>query len=134
MKRMSFTASAAVTVLWMAATNAAPFGADIVGKHGMTHASLVLQNDVNTMMHSAVPVLVVRTTHNQQTIACGKMLRTDTLVTHMDSPQQWSETWTYQVCQTQIAIPIDFTPDGHGGANFAIEVQKVKASPLPPHR
>jgi hypothetical protein len=133
MKRI-FCAASAIALVWlMSPANAAPFGADIVGKHGMTHASLVLQNDVSNMMHNAVPVLVERATGNQQSIACGKMLRTDTVVTHMDSSQQWSETWTYQVCQTQIAIPIDFTPDGHGGANFAIKAGNVKASAIPAH-
>jgi hypothetical protein len=133
MKRFSFAASA-VALVWIASpANAAPFGADIVGKHGMTHASLVLQNDVNNMMHNAVPILVERATGNPQSIACGKMLRTDTVVTHMDNAQQWSETWTYQICQTQIAIPINFTPDGHGGANFAIKVENVKTTPIPAH-
>ena len=131
MRRYEF---AAVALVWLASPAiAAPFGADIVGKHGMTHASLVLQNDVSTMMHNAVPVLVERATGNQQSIACGKMQRTDTVVTHMDNPQQWSETWTYQVCQTQIAIPIDFTPDGHGGANFGVKPQNVKVAPIPAH-
>jgi hypothetical protein len=134
MKRMSFVASAAALVWLISSAIAAPFGADIVGKHGMTHSSLVLQNDVNNMMHNAVPILVERATGNQQSIACGKMLRTDTVVTHMDNSQQWSETWTYQVCQTQIAIPIDFTPDGHGGANFAVKTENVKVTPMRAHR
>ena len=109
---------------------AAPFGAEIVGKHGLTHADLVLQNDVNNMMHTVVPVLVERATGDSKSIACGKMLRVDTVVAHMDNPNQWSEVWTYHVCQVQIAIPIDFVPDPHGGTNFTIRSENVKVGPL----
>ena len=113
------------------AASAAAFGADIIGKHGFTHASQVLQNDVNVLMHNAVPVLVRRATGRDDSIACGKMLRTDTVVTHMDSSSKWSETWTYTVCATQIAIPIDFTPDGKGGAYFALRTHALKLGPAP---
>ena len=115
--------------LLVCGAHAAEFGADIVGKHGFTHASPQLQTDVNTMMHSAVPILVRRATGSEAAIACGKMLRTDTVVTHMTSSQRWSETWTYTVCATEIAVPIDFKPDGKGGCYFTVREKDVVARP-----
>jgi hypothetical protein len=110
---------------------AAVFGAAITGKHGLTHASVVLQNDVNAMMHNAVPILVRRATGSDKSIACGRMVRIDTIVTHMVSSSQWSETWTYQVCQTKISIPIDFVPDGKGGTYFTLRPKNETVVPSP---
>jgi hypothetical protein len=125
------TVFSVLPVLFCSTAFAAPFGADIVGKHGMTHADATLLNDVNNMMHTAVPVLVERVTRDPKSIACGQMVRTDTIVTHMDNPNQWSEVWTYRVCDVQIAIPINFVPDPQGGTNFAIKSENVKVTPLP---
>ncbi|HEY5336827.1 MAG TPA: hypothetical protein VIJ85_01380 [Rhizomicrobium sp.] len=99
--------------------NAAGSGASLVGKHGQTYASQQLQNDVRAELDGIMPILVKRATGDDQSIACGTVERIDTVVTLMDYPRRWSETWTYQVCDTQISIPIDFTPDGHGGAYFS---------------
>jgi hypothetical protein len=114
-----------------AGAGAGGFGAAITGKHGLTHASAVLQNDVNAMMHNAVPTLVRRATGSGKSIACGRMVRIDTIVTHMDSSSQWSETWTYQVCQTRISIPIDFVPDGKGGTYFTLRPKNEVVAPSP---
>jgi hypothetical protein len=133
MNRAKLCAPIGALALLASTAHAAPFGADIVGKHGMTHADALLLNDVNNLMHNAVPVLVERTTHDPKSIACGQMVRTDTVVTHMDSPHQWSEIWTYRVCQVQIAIPLNFLPDPNGGTNFAIKADAVKVTPIPGH-
>ena len=100
----------------------------VIGKHGQTHADPVLQNDVNNMMHSAVPVLVQRAA-GQTAIACGKMVRIDTVVTKMIANSNWSETWTYIVCDTQIAIPIDFVPSPKGGTDFTLRTKDVVVGP-----
>lgn len=127
--RLSATACAVLAFAVHAA--AAEYGAPIAGKHGFTHTSPALQNDVNTMMHNAVPVLVMRAL-GQPAIACGRMDRIDTVVTQMVSPQQWSETWTYHICATKIAIPIDFRPDGHGGAYFTLRTKDDVIAPMAP--
>ena len=104
----------------------------VIGEHGHTHADPVLQNDVNNMMHSAVPVLVQRAA-GQAAIACGKMVRIDTVVTKMIANSNWSETWTYIVCDTQIAIPIDFVPSPQGGTDFTLRTKDVVVGPAPKH-
>ena len=67
----------------------------------------------------------------QQAIACGHMVRVDTFVTKMVTNDKWSETWTYVVCDTQIAIPIDFVPSLQGGTDFTLRSKDVVVGPAP---
>ena len=102
----------------------------VVGKHGQTHADPTLQNDVNNLMHNAVPSLV-QSAAGPGAIACGKMTRVDTVVTKFVTNDRWSETWTYIVCQTQIAIPIDFVPSPQGGTDFTLRAKDIVVGPAP---
>lgn len=123
------TAGAVALAFGVAMSSAAPLKV-MVGKHGETHADLRLQNDVNDLMHRAVPVLVERA-KGPAAIACEKMTRVDTVVTKMVTNDQWSETWTYVVCDTQIAIPIDFVPSPQGGTDFTLRSKDVVVGPAP---
>ena len=130
--RILFPIAASMCLCLVASGTAAAETKVVIGKHGQTHADPVLQNDVNNMMHSAVPVLVQRAA-GQAAIACGKMVRIDTVVTKMIANSNWSETWTYIVCDTQIAIPIDFVPSPQGGTDFTLRTRDIVVGPAPRH-
>jgi hypothetical protein len=115
--------------LALTAASAAPYKV-VLGKHGQTHADPRLQDDVNNLMHTAVPELVQRAA-GPPAIACGKMVRVDTVVTKMVTNDEWSETWTYIVCNTKIAIPIDFVPSPRGGTDFTLRAKDVVVGPAP---
>jgi hypothetical protein len=102
----------------------------VVGKHGVTDASPQLQNDVRAEIDGMLPTLVAQAKGSGKSPICGAVERIDTVVTLMDYPRRWSETWTYRVCDMQISVPIDFTPDGHGGAYFSAHASLSDVKPL----
>jgi hypothetical protein len=126
--RSGFSVALALGCLLASAAMAAAAQKVVIGKHGQTHADPTLQNDVITLMHTAVPVLTQRLA-GPAAIACGKMTRIDTVVTKMVTNDAWSETWTYVVCDTQIAIPIDFVPSPKGGTDFTLRTKDVVVGP-----
>ena len=123
---------AAAFLLTPGIAGAADAAGPVVGKHGVTYASQQLQNDVRAELDGVLPTLIAHAKGGDKAPVCGSVERTDTVVTLMDYPRRWSETWTYSVCDMQISVPIDFTPDGHGGAYFAAHSSLANVKPLSP--
>jgi len=92
----------------------------VIGQHHQTHASQTLQNDVLATAHEAVPAITAHFA-GQEAIACGKMELADTMVTKLVANGPWSEQWTWTICGNVTSVPIEFTPDGKGGTNFAFK-------------
>ena len=105
----------------------APAAADdedraLIGIPGYTKTDDVLRADVMRLAVRYVPALAKRKTGNAMLGACRRVAFVDAMITSIDDQirGRWTETWTLDVCNAVVTMPISFESDDAGGTNFKL--------------
>jgi len=111
-------------------------GAQALDRMGETRATLKLSRDVARTVNPGLRVVAARLSGDQGKLGCKDV---KLLALALDGPIEgaeylpyatpqlaraylvrgkWQERWTWDVCETKVETPIEFTADGLGGARF----------------
>lgn len=88
-----------------------------IGVPGYTKVDDRLRADVEKLARASLPALTKRKTGDKSLGDCKQVVFVDSTITSIDesTPGTWTESWTFEVCETTVQTPIEFTPDGQGG-------------------
>jgi hypothetical protein len=109
-----------------------------VGVIGDTLTNGLLRSDVLRIARMSVPALAKRASGDPKIGTCKQVDLVETVITDVgDEPpgkRAWAETWTFQVCDRRVAVPIRFEPAEIGGTYFTLSDNGTVVGDPPPRR